>query len=315
LIFIDCGKGDYYDATDKDHYERELLNSLKYPGKKLRDLFKGISVCEVFITHNHADHTNLLGSVIVPVGQQERCYVLTSIGPMSKGSFVSYPKDPKMSNKPSRARMLEIEGRDFRNVFSPRIRNSLGSYVRVVPIRPEQWMAISVPPHEHEFNIMYLVEFAGRRILFTGDINPQLFTRIMQNPKYEREIKAVDFLVVPHHGSNRSGELMTEVVVNPEMCIICSDPKAKDNLPWSEVANFPVKHRRDVVTRMHSVSRRKEESGNKLNKDVKTQEETLPVFVTCDAKQGYYELVITADGTATLFDGLPGKSPVLFRSL
>jgi hypothetical protein len=48
---------------------------------------------------------------------------------------------------------------------------------------------------EHDFNIMYLVEFAGGRILFPGDVSPQLFTQIMNIPKYRREMDAVDFLV------------------------------------------------------------------------------------------------------------------------
>lgn len=34
-----------------------------------------------------------------------------------------------------------------------------------------------------------------------------------------------------------------------------------------------------------------------------TRPTDLPVFVTCNAAQGYYELVIGKDGTAKLFDG------------
>jgi hypothetical protein len=164
---------------------------------------------------------------------------------------------------------------------------------------------------------MYLVEFAGRKILFTGDINPQLFTRIMEDLKFAREINGVDFLVVPHHGTNRSGELMAKAAINPEMCIICSDPRGKHNLPWSEIANFQFKQGKGITTLAHSVSRRKENSVRKKKKrnasvmqeeKVKTREETLPVFVTCDAAQGYYELVITTDGTARLFDGPTARS-------
>jgi hypothetical protein len=293
LIFIDCGQGKNTDCKEK------LSNLSEYPGKKLESLFNGVFVCDVFVTYNHKDHDNLV-KTIARIGEEKGCSVLDPIRPMSMETFCkSKPED------------LKDDWDDFCVISSPRIKNSLGSHVRVVPIRPERWGEIDKPPHEHDFNMMYLVEFAGRRILFMGDINPQLFIQIIGDPKYEREIRAVDFLVVSHHGSNQSGELMTKGVINPELYIICSDPRGPDNLPWREVVDFQFKNGKGITTKKHVVSRRKKRDrhvssayrAKNRSESVETQEETLPVFVTCDAAQGYYELVIAVDGTAMLFDG------------
>jgi hypothetical protein len=199
-----------------------------------------------------------------------------------------------------------LEKEDGFRAALPRIENSLGSRVRVVPIKPKRWEKYKPGDREHDFNVMYLVEFAGRKVLFAGDASPQLFTQIMSDPMYEREIMAVDFLVLSHHGSNASGELMTKAIVNPEMCIICSDPSGIDNLPWTEVTGFQFKNRSNIAVAKHSVSTKG--GSEKTNK---------PVFVTCSATEGYYELVIEANGRTNLFDGpvARDKGRSCFRSL
>ncbi|MDR2371784.1 MAG: MBL fold metallo-hydrolase [Puniceicoccales bacterium] len=310
LIFIDCGRGKKAESC-----EGFLRDWSKYPGKKLRNLFKGVSVCEILITHNHVDHDNLVG-LVAEVGRLEGCSVLAPIRPMSLETFSGYPENPRDANKLSRAKELEKDWSTFQGALSRRIGDSLGPYVRVVPIRPKRWQKIT--PHEHEFNMMYLVEFAGRRILFTGDINPQLFMQIIKDPKYEREIGGVDFLIMPHHGSNRSGELMTKAAINAEMCIFCSDPKDIDNLPWKGIVGFRFKMGNGIITKGHRVSRKREDGVKEgRGENVEIQEETSPIFVTCDAAQGYYELVITANGTARLFDGptARGSGNFCFQSL
>jgi hypothetical protein len=144
---------------------------------------------------------------------------------------------------------------------------------------------------------MYLVEFAGRRIFFPGDVSPQLLTQMVNIPRYNREIAAIDFLVLPHHGSNRSGELLTFFIKGPELCIICSDPLEKDHLPSEEVRGFSFRGGNGIRVREHSMSTA--DGSEKTN---------LPIFVTYDAVQGYYELIIEADGKANLFDGPTARS-------
>ncbi|MDR2371867.1 MAG: hypothetical protein LBD60_01835 [Puniceicoccales bacterium] len=211
---------------------------------------------------------------------------------MSYGNF-------KASNE--KKTLLQKDWEDFWNKDLPCIEDSLGPRVRVVPMRPERWQDNRAKNPEHDFNIMYLVEFAGRRILFPGDVSPQLFTQIKNISKYGREIAAVDFGVLSHHGTNQAGELL-EYGGNAEMYMICSDPHQDHNLPWEDVRNLPFKSRSQGITvKEHDVSTRIETDTGE--RKVETRKEVLPVFVTCNAKKGYYELIIEADGRAKLFDG------------
>jgi metal-dependent hydrolase (beta-lactamase superfamily II) len=292
LLFIDCGC-----SRGKCNKYREILSSqTKYPGQKVAELFKNVRRCEIFITHNHTDHDNLC-QMIKNVGARNRCLVFDPLYLINCDEF---------DHNSFRLQDFLLEKEDEFRAALPRIEKSLGSRVRVVPIKPKRWQRYKPGDREHDFNIMYLVEFAGRRILFTGDVSPQLFTQIMTDPRYEREIRAVDFLVLSHHGSNASGELMTKAAVNPEMCIICSNPDENDQLPWSQVANFQFKNGKGVTVTEHSVSTK--ERSEKMEQ---------PVFVTCNAVEGYYELVIEANGRTSLFDGpvARNKGKFCFQSL
>jgi beta-lactamase superfamily II metal-dependent hydrolase len=297
LIFIDCGS-----TLHQETKYGKLLEDKEDPrNQRLVELFKGISLYGVLITHNHADHDNLIDTVRSISGyEREKNITRTVIRPMSRRVFM----DDFRKNKIADA--LKKDWEKFCNEELPYIENSLGPRVRVVPIRPEKWQNNNAQNLEHDFNMMYLVEFAGRKILFSGDVSPQLFRQIEEIPKYMRELAAIDFLVLPHHGSNRAGELMTFSIIGPEMCIVCSNPDERDHLPWGEIGRFSFRRFGDVFTRKHVVSTKEGK--------IKNQK---PIFVTCNATQGYYELVIEADGTATLFDGPTAKKLNLFcfRSL
>jgi hypothetical protein len=125
LFFIDCGctKG------SNSEYGRVLSDQTKYPGQKVAELFKNVWRCEMFITHNHTDHDNLC-QTIKGVGMRNRCTVLDPIYLISFGEF---------ENNSFRLQDFLLEKEDkFRKVL-PRIENSLGSRVRVVPIKPKKW--------------------------------------------------------------------------------------------------------------------------------------------------------------------------------
>jgi beta-lactamase superfamily II metal-dependent hydrolase len=280
LIFIDCGGG----SVVKNGSKNNLSNPTKPSGRRLRELFKGIAQYGIFITHNHKDHDNLC-ETIMKVGNESGCNVPLLCRPISVEDFEEGDEN-----------LLREKEEDFHEIF-PEIEHSLGPRVRVVPMRPKVWKNNKAQNPEHDFNIMYLVEFGGRRIFFPGDVSPQLLTQMMNIPRYGREIAAVDFLVLPHHGSNRSGELLTFFIKEPELCMICSDPQEKDHLPCEEVKEFSFSGGRDITVREHSMSTAdgSEQTG-------------LPIFVTCDTAQGYYELIIEADGRTNLFDGPTARS-------
>jgi beta-lactamase superfamily II metal-dependent hydrolase len=289
LLFIDCGGG----AIKKNGYKESLSSRLKYLGKRLRELFQGIPMCEILITHNHEDHNNL-HQMVEEVASGCGCRVSFPIAPMHGRKFKESSRDKLL--------LLDLlrEDRKFFLKELPIIENSLGPRVRIVPMRPEVWQNNGAADLEHDFNMMYLVEFAGRKILFSGDVSPQLLARVRADYR-RREIDAVDFLVLPHHGSNQVGELITQCGTKPEMCIICSNPGEKHNLPQSGLKGLSLKSGYGIFTEKHVVSTFE-----------KKEEIQLPIFVTCDAAQGYYELVIDMDGTATLFDGPTAKQQNLF---
>jgi hypothetical protein len=286
LLFIDCGGG----AITQNGWEDGLHNQLRYPGRRLGELFRGVRMCEVFITHNHVDHYNLY-EMIYEVGRECECSVLYPIQPITGREFREGKRDERLLRR----------DREFFLRDLPKIENALGPHVRIVPIRPEVWQDSGVGSLEHDFNMMYLIEFAGRSILFPGDVGPQLLARVRADHRYRREMAAVDFLVLAHHGSNQVGELIAQCGIKPEMCMICSDPEEKDGLPRNGLKGLSLKRRYGTVTEMHIVSTYE-----------KKEETQLPVFVTCDAAQRYYELDIDMDGTATLFDGPMAKSLNLF---
>jgi metal-dependent hydrolase (beta-lactamase superfamily II) len=313
LIFVDCGSTLHKEGV----YEKIFKNKEDARNQKLVELFEGISEYGILVTHNHADHDNLIDTVesISSEGREERI-TRTIIRPMSRRVFM----DDFRKNKIDDA--LRKDWEKFCNEELPYIENSLGPHVRVVPIRPKRWQNNGAQNPEHDFNIMYLVEFAGRRILFTGDVSPQLFTQITNDSKYVREIKRVDFLVLPHHGSNRSGGLLTFPSIVPEMCIVCSNPDEQDHLPWEEVGSLPFEIRfNDIFPKEHILSVRNGKENKKRKSIVAYKKSAVicrrSIFITCDAVQGYYELAIDADGTATLFDGPIAKRlhTPLFQSL
>ncbi|MDR1906611.1 MAG: hypothetical protein LBQ03_00050 [Puniceicoccales bacterium] len=292
LIFIDCG----CTLNKQGVYGKILMDEENPGGQRLGELFTNIFGYGILVTHNHKDHTNLIETIVKKGGRQK--YFI--VKPMSKKAFLIWGK-LNINN------MLISDWLKFCSSDFPRIESSLGPRVRVVPMRPEKWENNRAQNAEHDFNIMYLVEFAGRRILFPGDVSPQFFTQIMNNPKYAREMASVDFLVLPHHGSNQAGELSSFHIIHPEMCIICSNPIEKHHLPWSDVSGFSFKNGKGVEVKSHAISTR---SGN-INAE-------LPIFVTGNTvQQGYYELVIEADGTAKLFYGPVArlKNIWCFRSL
>jgi beta-lactamase superfamily II metal-dependent hydrolase len=306
LIFIDCGCTAINAAITQMHMN-ELRNNTPMK-QKLVELFKNISEYGILITHNHADHTNLK-KIIINIGKEKRrgggAECKWYVGPISRRFYAHCPYTDVQGKEITKDMALEEDWTKFCAKI-PEIENSLGPRVRVVPMRPERWKDNKAQNPEHDFNVMYLVEFAGRRILFPGDVSPQLFTQIEAIPKYGREMAEVDFWVLPHHGTNRAGELQSYYKVNTEMCIICSNPKEANYLPWEDVQSLPFKRRSNGITiNKHKISTNAGTHADAL----------LPLFVTCNASEGYYELVIEADGKATMYDGARRKSNLCFQSL
>ncbi|MDR2812385.1 MAG: MBL fold metallo-hydrolase [Puniceicoccales bacterium] len=206
LIFVDCGS-----TLNKEKKYGEILRNEEDPrNQKLLELFKDIPEYGILITHNHKDHDNLM-EIIEKVGKKDKKERnVWAVRPMSEKTFLKYKEDPVNDDAPSKDRALTEDWKNFCDDDLQHIENSLGPSVKIIPIRPERWERYGSKSQnrEHDFNMMYLVRYEGRRMLFTGDVSPQLFMQIMRIPQYRREITAVDFWVLSHHGTNQAGELL-----------------------------------------------------------------------------------------------------------
>jgi hypothetical protein len=63
----------------------------------------------------------------------------------------------------------------FREVLR-HIEKTLGSRVGDIPIKPKRWQKYKPGEREYDLNIISLVEFVGRKILFIGSVSPQLYS-------------------------------------------------------------------------------------------------------------------------------------------
>lgn len=71
---------------------------------------------------------------------------------------------------------------------------------------------------ENEASLVFKVEYKGRSILFTGDINSEAEERLAETWQ-DKELQA-DILKIPHHGSRFSSNDIFLKAVNPEISVI-----------------------------------------------------------------------------------------------
>jgi hypothetical protein len=243
--------------------------------QKLDALLTEASSCSVVITHPHEDHRNLHGVVLNMLNAKSPQCRTDLCDSWAESWEASYAK----------------------------LQNALGNLVQVIPIKPDAWPGEAVLVDAHDFNCMIKLKFKGRSILFTGDVSPQLFTSMMSDPRYYHELTNVDFLVLPHHGSNESGELMVFYAIRPEMCIACSNPaEGHCKMPWAVVGQLQFSTDKPCDVASHRISTAEEVY----------EDSQLPVFVTCDSSM-FYSLKIFVDGEAQMVDGF-SEDPCFFST-
>ena len=136
------------------------------------------------------------------------------------------------------------------------IKDLLGPDTEILHIRPLEWTDNKAKYPEHDYNSIFKLKFAGRTILFPGDVSPQLLNELLSNPLYHNELTDIDFLVASHHGTDAAGEISTFYITTPEMIMICSDPATKHQLPWDIASHliFKPEKQEDVLVAEHPVS-------------------------------------------------------------
>ena len=268
LVMIDCG----CTASGKsptEPYSSEFLVQKNPKREKLLELFKDVSECNILITHDHSDHSNLINLVTE---------IAKSIGRME--SFIKVQPNPK--NVPE----YSIEQSNY-------IKDLLGPDTEILHIRPLEWTDNKAKYPEHDYNSIFKLKFAGRTILFPGDVSPQLLNELLSNPLYHNELTDIDFLVASHHGTDAAGEISTFYITTPEMIMICSDPATKHQLPWDIASHliFKPEKQEDVLVAEHPLSTKTE-----------LYQTPKPIFVTSNSGS-FYRLEITQNGLAQLFAG------------
>jgi beta-lactamase superfamily II metal-dependent hydrolase len=269
LLFIDCGHGFGWNHS-KFKTPSEQMNV------KLKTLMLDVPQCNILVTHNHDDHKNLVNTI------KE---VATALNKMP--NFIRQFPPPRTKN-------LETNEATISDNYPTKdqVYDLLGSSVDIIQITPDTWQNHHAQSPEHDYNAVYKVKFAGRNLLFTGDVSPQLFSELMADPKYKYELKDVDFFVLPHHGSNRAGEVSASYSSSPELCMICSDPQTNQNLPWDITRRllFDEGPKPDTTVMNHQVS---------TNAGL-FENHAMPLFITCNSGS-YYKLLIEDNGEAHLY--------------
>jgi hypothetical protein len=186
----------------------------------------------------------------------------------------------------------------------------------------------------HDKNLVIKVTYCSqdssirRSILLPGDANGTLLSSLLSVEENRALLKDIDCMVLPHHGSNNSGEfawlnvkdfVSDNRLFSPLLTIVSSDPDAGksaaiDVLPWPEIQHFSYERVRycsldeDTYFCMEHIisarSREKVQIGIKSIWCYAQYGTSSPIFTTCDALQGFYKVAIWSDGTMTLHDGL-----------
>jgi competence protein ComEC len=75
-------------------------------------------------------------------------------------------------------------------------------------------------------SIVYLLELSGKRLLFTGDIEPNVADRIADELKPHLDGKRVNVFLMTHHGANSSSSKKLDQIIRPWWVVISA---GKDN--------------------------------------------------------------------------------------
>ncbi|MDD3467957.1 MAG: MBL fold metallo-hydrolase [Campylobacterales bacterium] len=214
-IVVDLGIGSY----DSD----ETFSPLKY----LKN--SGIGQLDyVVITHPHLDHIDdilnfdsMNPKVLLRPKKLSRDDIMRDVRDEDRGKFEKY---------------FEIDQR-----YSASIKN--GSYNDTKD--PNNWGGMvlkSFSPLEcatsniNNHSIIFVIEYATTKIVFTGDNESCSFNELMQKDNFKNTIKNADILLAPHHGrdSGYHNDFISQV--NPSLTVI-SDGRFNENSATSKYSS------------------------------------------------------------------------------
>jgi hypothetical protein len=86
-------------------------------------------------------------------------------------------------------------------------------------------------------SIVYLLEFNGKRLLFTGDIEPKVADRIAEELKPHLDGKRVNAFLMTHHGANSSSTEKLDQVIRPWWVVISAGNDNDYDHPHEKAVN------------------------------------------------------------------------------
>ncbi|HEY7956543.1 MAG TPA: DNA internalization-related competence protein ComEC/Rec2 [Polyangia bacterium] len=152
----------------------------------------------IILSHPHPDHANGLGFLVenFPVGEV-----------WTNGEETTQPGTVRLLAG-ARARHVPLG--------PPRTKQIAGVTFRpLAPLDEKGAIAIDPALGENDNSLVVAVEYAGRRLLFSGDIEAQAESRLITSGGL-----ASDLVKVPHHGSRTSSSAPFVAAVRPRLAVI-----------------------------------------------------------------------------------------------
>jgi beta-lactamase superfamily II metal-dependent hydrolase len=254
-------------------------------GMAVRNFLQGMEVT-IIVTHEHYDHYSLLDSL---EGLCETSATYISCGGNAGSGVPRYTPINLVGNSPV----------DFSGI--------LGDNTKVEQIfygtQPQSTNA-------NDFSAPFVITYGGNKILITGDASGyslnlvQLYLR--DHPEDEDKFDNITLMILPHHGSNADGGYawfdfvkshVSRDFTLPLVTLISSDPNGKDKLPWFGVTKF-------VCGRNGAPSEVPSHPVSTADGDIPVCE---PVFLTKNARVGFWTVVFDLEGNIGLYDGTPSS--------
>lgn len=211
-IVVDLGIGSYSSGetfSPLQHIKQSGINQLDY----------------VVITHPHLDHIDDIMNF-----DSLSPKVLLRPKKISKDDIL---KGAREQDIPKFDKYFEIDSRystpigeeSFNNTKNPA--NWGGMIIK--SFSPISCSASNINNH----SIVFVVEFASTKIVFTGDNESCSFNELMQNDDFKNAIQNADILLAPHHGRESGYHNDFVSHVNPALTVI-SDGRFNDNSATSK---------------------------------------------------------------------------------
>ena len=286
----------------------------EFSEEQLRPFLNFIANCNVniFITHAHYDHFSLLTDILN--AQQNYNIIIQNIYCSDFGKDSKFLQESNLWGANNQYISVQSSA-DVNN-----INNLLGENISIEAMIPSSWPVTrsgrrSTNPNDNSLVLLINDRINKKKILLTGDATGILLDCIQQDADSTEKMKDIDCIVVPHHGSNLSGEFnwinfikdnVSTDKKDPLLILISSNPETANNLPWfgiSKICLFRDEPFQGYKTVSHSISVR-----NNIINNIES-----PIFVTKNASAGFFSL-ISENRKLKLFNGEKNPDSLLFSS-